>query len=57
MEEKVTAQVYKTENTTVGIRHADYATSLYSQKVGNNFTDKRRPLVGYSSLADSGHRK
>jgi hypothetical protein len=33
LEEKVAAPVYKTENTAVGIRHADYETSLYPQKL------------------------
>jgi hypothetical protein len=45
---KVTAPVYKTENTAVGIRHADHVAPSIA-KVGNHFADKRR------SLGDSDH--
>jgi hypothetical protein len=51
LEEKVVAPVYKTENTAIGMSH----NTLYLQKIGTNFTDKRRSLGRYSSLADWDH--
>jgi hypothetical protein len=49
--EKVAAPVKKTENTAVGIRHADHLLS----RVGTNFADKRRSLGRDGAIADSGH--
>jgi hypothetical protein len=42
----------ETENTAVGIRHADHVAPSIRKKVDANFTDKRRSLGQYSSLAD-----
>jgi hypothetical protein len=47
LEEKVAAQVYKTENTAVGIRRADHATPSLPAIVDNNFADGRRSLCRY----------
>jgi hypothetical protein len=54
LDRKVAAPVYKTENTAVGIRHADnVAPSIH--KSWQSLADERRSLGRYSSLADSDH--
>jgi hypothetical protein len=53
LDRKVAAPVYKTENTAVGIRHADHVAPFI--RIGNHFSDNRQSLGRYSSLADSDH--
>jgi hypothetical protein len=45
LQAKVAAPVQKSENTVVGIRHADHVA-----KVDTNFSDKRRSLGRYSFI-------
>jgi hypothetical protein len=51
--EKVAAPVWKTENTTVGVRYADHVAP--SIRNSWNFTAKQLSLGRYSLLADSCH--
>jgi hypothetical protein len=52
LDRNAASPVQKTENMAVGIRHADHmAPSI--RKSWQHFTDKRRSLLRYSSLADS----
>jgi hypothetical protein len=55
LDRRVAAPVQKTENTAVGIRHADHVSHPLSAKVSNHVADKRRSHGRYSSLADSDH--
>jgi hypothetical protein len=41
--------------TAVGIRLPWQRNTLYPQKLGTNFSDKRRSFGRYSSLVDYGH--
>jgi hypothetical protein len=54
LDRKVAAPVYKTENTAVGIRHADHVAPSI-RKSWHHFADKRRSPDRYSSLAGLDH--
>jgi hypothetical protein len=49
LKEKIAVPVYKSENTAVGIRHADHVTPSI-RKIRTDFVDKRRSLGPNSSL-------
>jgi hypothetical protein len=55
LDRKVAAPVYETENTAVGIRHADHVAPSIRKSWQSLRADKRRSLGRCSSLADSDH--
>jgi hypothetical protein len=50
LKEKVASPVYKTEITAVGIRHADYVSPLYPQKLALTLATRGGRLVGIVHL-------
>jgi hypothetical protein len=54
LDRKVAAPVYKTQNTAVGIRHADHVAPSI-RKSWQSLRRQRRSLGRYSSLSDSDH--
>jgi hypothetical protein len=54
LDRKSSGSCLETENTAVGIRHADHVAPSICKSC-SHFADKRQSLVRYSSLADSDH--